>query len=308
MSALLLLLSCGPRPLDPLAPPPVDLQAAVASAKVDAGAAVELTVTSWAAEGWRLERLEPAAEGMEITAAGQEGPTRVGDRDRMTWHYTLSADPGSYVIQPGAARALGPGEQERELTPAPIFVDVGVEGPSSELAELELMPPPASPPWGWIAAGALAGGALLGGLLWWRRRPVPQPPPEPIDAVALRQWRSAREAGLDDQPLAIALSAILRAYLEARYGFPATAATSREVLAALEEQGAVDVTLRMQLTAVLEANDRLKFAREGGGEAFFAELDRCFADVVAAGGSGEVASGEGGGEVEAASGEEGGDA
>ena len=38
---------------------------------------------------------------------------------------------------------------------------------------------------------------------------------------------------------------------------------------------------RIPVERILDSTDRLKFAREGGGEPFFAELDRHFASVIA---------------------------
>jgi hypothetical protein len=277
----LLLMGCGEDVLPPLSEPPVDLVASVAAAKVGDGEPVELTLSLYAAPDWTLQLQEPAAEGLTVKQTGTDGPTLQGSRQRTRLSYSLTGPAGSYIIQPGAALAHGPGDQERELVPPPIFVDIGVKGPSGgELAGALEPPPPRQPPWALIGAGVLGVLALIGGLLWWLRRPVPVPPPEPVDVRARRLWREARAAGMADPDLAVALSGVMRDYLERRYGWPATAHSSREILAFLEQH--TSAALRLQLTAVLEANDRLKYAREGGGGDFFDELERCFLDVLAA--------------------------
>lgn len=284
MIALLVALSftgCTESVLPPLAQPPVDLTASVALAQVDADEPIALTLSLYAAEGWTLQLQTPSAEGLTVTQTDQEGPTQEGSRQRTRLSYALAGEPGSYVIQPGAARAQGPGEQERELIPPPIFVDIGVDGPSGgELAGAVAPPPPPEPPWAWIGAAVLGGLALLGGLVWWLRRPKPEPPPEPLDVRAQRLWRQAREAGLSDHDLAVALSGVMRDYLQRRYDWPATTRSSAEILSFLEDKATDD--LRGTLSTVLEANDRLKYAREGGGADFFDELEACFTAVLAA--------------------------
>ena len=112
------------------------------------------------------------------------------------------------------------------------------------------------------------------------------PPPLPPHVLAERAWAEALAAGMDDHALAVALSMVLRAYLEGRGGFPATAGTTTEILGHLEKGGFGDRTLgiddRMRRARILDATDRLKFAREGGGENFFAALDADFRAVLQA--------------------------
>jgi hypothetical protein len=181
---------CAESVLPPLAPPPVDLTASVVGAQVDADEPIALTLSLYATEGWTLQLQAPSAEGLTVTQTEQEGPTQEGTRQRTRLSYALTGEPGSYVIQPGAALASGPGEQERELVPPPIFVDIGVDGPSGgALAGAMAPPPPPEPPWAWIGAGVLGILALVGGLVWWLRRPRPEPPPEPLDSRAQRLWR-----------------------------------------------------------------------------------------------------------------------
>ena len=166
----------------------------------------------------------------------------------------------------------------------PIFIDLGVDGPTGgELAGFAELDPEPALPWLWIGLGA---GALLlaGGLsAAWLLRPRPPEAPEPPESVARRRWAEARSAGLDDPALALALSAVFRDYLQQRHGFSAQANTSREIVASLEQRSLVTVSERLKLESILQASDRLKYGRDGGGQAFFDALEAAFEDILRAG-------------------------
>lgn len=283
---LALATGCGPRPLPPPAASEAELVARVEQAKVDEGEALTLEVRAASTEGWAVTPGEVVAEGLTVTPAGQEGPVLAGDYRVTTWRYTLTGPPGSYVVQPGGGLATGPNDARRELETPPLFVDIGVPGPSGgPMADLEAAPPKEPPRALFAAISAAVLLALGAGALWWARRSRTAPPPplpDPPHVVASRAWERARLAGLDDHALALELSRILRVYLEAITGFPATARTTREILGALEQEGRLGASLRMRAGHVLDATDRLKFAREGGGEAFFQSMDEDFAAVLEA--------------------------
>ena len=287
MSLLLLLAACGPATLPALAPAPVDLTAEVAEKRVDSGATVQVVVQAWAAPGWTVPPSQPVGEGLSAALVAQEGPTLEGERERWSWTWALSGPDGSYVVGLPEVTATGPDAQTRPLAPPPVFVDIGVEGPTaSTLVGFEAAPPPAPPPNGRIAAGVGGGAALLAGLgaVWWYRRgrPAPEIPADPPHVEARKAWAAAQGAGLDDHGLALALSRILRVYIEQTQGWPATARTTREIVAQLEQQRRLGTADRLRAAAVLDATDRLKFAREGGGAAFFARLGGDFEAVVQA--------------------------
>ena len=282
---LMVLAGCGPSALAPGSVSPVELSAEVDAAKVASGQPVVLRVRAATSDGWTLQVGPPAADGLQVSLSEQTGPVRVGEQDVNTWVWNLSGPDGSYVVVPAAARASGPAGESEDPNPPSIFVDIGVPGPSAgALADFAEVPPVEPTPWGLYAA--LAGGALLaaGGLAgWaWRRshRPVPPPLPDPPHLVALRAWEQARLEITDDHALALALSMVLREYLEAILGWPATARTTREILAHLERETRLGVTDRLRAQRVLDATDRLKFAREGGGGAFFDALEADFRAVV----------------------------
>lgn len=264
-----------------------DLVARVTASKVGKGEPVELSLRAYAAEGWSVVPGSPTAEGLTVTPEKQEGPTRVGERTVTTWTYNLTGDPGSYIIKPGDGKAAGPANATKDLPTPPIFVDIGVPGPSGgKMADFATVPPPAPPPW-WVVAGLAGVGTALVtgiGLWWWRRRHrvIPVPLPDPPDVIAIRAWEEARVSGLDDHALALALSRILRVYLSAISGFPAPSRTTREILDHFEREGGLGMVDRMRAGRVLDATDRLKFAREGGGVSFFGALDDDFRAVVEA--------------------------
>lgn len=286
MRALLLPIWLGCAPEPPPAAEAPELLARVEQAKVPEGAPVKLELRASAPAGWTVEPGTPSAEGLSLSPAGEEGPTPAGAATLEIWRYTLSGPPGSYVIQPGGGQATGPAGEQKPLETPPIFVDIGVDGPSGgPMAELEEPPPPEAPAWALYAGVAAALlGLLVAAWLWSRRRraPPPAPIPDPPHVVAQRAWEQARLAGMEDHPLALALSSILRAYLEAITGFPATARTTREILGSLEGQTWFGPSLRQRAAHVLDATDRLKFAREGGGEDFFRALDEDFLAVLEA--------------------------
>ena len=284
---LLLLAGCGADVLPPLAPPSAEIVARVASPKVGPGEPVALEVVVSAEDGWDVQPGVPVADGLTVTFEGASEPLRVGDRAVTTWRYSLTGPDGSYVIDPGGGSAAGPGGDAREVETPPIFVDIGVAGPTGgPMADLLEPPPPEPLPWGWIAGGTLAAAAVAAGVgyaVWrWGRVVALPPPPDPPHVVAVRAWAEVRAAGLDDHAQALSLSRVLRVYLEAITGWPATARTTREITGFLERERALDATNRPRAARVLDATDRLKFAREGGGEAFFSLLDEDFAAVIRA--------------------------
>ena len=275
--------------LPALAPPQAEVTAVAVDSKVESGEPVIVEIKSWAAEGWKVDPGIPFADGLEAELVSEEGPLQVDGRDVHTWKYALSGPDGSYVVGVSEGSGVGPESQERTFEPSPLFVDIGVKGPTGGPMEgFATAPPPQPPPYRWMAlavAVVLFVLALIWGIRrWLHGREKALPPPIPPHIIAQGAWSDARAQIKEDHPLALRLSMVLREYVEARSGVPATKGTTNEILKYLEQHGfdgeRFDIEARMRVQRILDATDRLKFAREGGGEAFFKSLDADFEGII----------------------------
>jgi len=286
LAALLAALAaCGGDLLPPLGRPDADVRLELDARKVAAGEPVLATVQVVQAEGVELRVAEPGAEGLELSL--QDERTEPFDGWSLTTRrYALSGEPGSYVVSIEAALAVHPDGREEQLEIPPVFVDVGVDGPSSELEGLIMPVPPEPPIWPWVLlAGVLIGLAIAAFIWWWRRRKRASQlvRAEPAHVTALHAWQVVlRDRELSDHARALQLSEVFRRYLEAVHPMPATAMTTREICDAIYADGLVPGSLLDRARRILGATDLLKFARRGGGVEFFHELDQDFQAYVAA--------------------------
>lgn len=279
-------LACQPAVAPAPAPEPVAVELSAAARAVPAGEDAQVSLVVALAPGWSLELPDPAAEGFTLTLQGEEGPVNDRGRARRVRRYALSGPAGSAVVGLPPLRALGPQGAEQAVEVPPLFIDLGVTGPTGGPMDeaLALAPPPPEPPYLWIGAGGLVvvGAGLSMLILAKLRGGRAEAAPLPPHARAAREWLEARAAGLDDQALAFALSEVLRRYIEAVSGWPATSATPREISAWMAEVGWLSPEARAQADRVLRATDLLKFARDGGGDAFFNQLEADFEGVLLA--------------------------
>ncbi len=270
---LWLLFACGGARLEePLALPQAEVVTTLASKQVPEGEPLLLTVSIRWALDWQpdLAGTEPQVEGLSATLV--EERTLDGERARSLQVWELKGPAGSYILPPLSVTFAGPEGTERTMESAPLYADIGTEGPRSELGPMLLAPVPESMAW-WPFALAGALGTLGLGAWWWRRRRDSGPvlaPPIPPDVAALAAWEALQaDPSLDDHARAVALSALFRRYLEQVLAVAATTATSREILGALD----LPETLQQPTRRLLTATDLIKFARRGGGHALFTELD-----------------------------------
>jgi hypothetical protein len=283
--SLALLVACGDDLLPPLARPDVDVRMELDARKVDAGEPVWATVQLVQGEGIELRVSEPAAVGLE--AQLEEDRTEPFDGYSLTTRrYALRGEPGSYVVVLDGVVALHPDGHEEQIEVPPVFVDVGVNGPSAELEGLVMPAPPEPPVWPWVlAAGVLIGLGIAGGIWMWRRRKraIQRVQAQPPHVLALHAWQVVMaDRSLNDHARALQLSEVFRRYLEAVHPISATALTTREICAAIYAQGLVPGALLDRARRILMATDLLKFARRGGGVEFFHELDGDFQAYVQA--------------------------
>ncbi len=252
--------------------------------RVAAEAPVVVTLTTRAVDGLEVVAPAPAAEGLDVVLVAEESEVE-GLHTIVTRRFQLFGEPGSYLVHSAPIVLTAPDGTTQELQVSPLALDIGVQGPTSELEGLAEAARPKSPRWwAWVVSSlvlALAGWALLR----WLRREVPvEEVPLPVPHVeAIRAWKAVSlDATLDDHARALRCSAIFRRYLERRYGWAATALTTREIRLQLLAQSGVTGALTERGVRLLRATDLLKFARQGGGVAFFEALDEDFRTFLSA--------------------------
>lgn len=138
----------------------------------------------------------------------------------------------------------------------------------------------------WQVMTAIGLGLLLIGFLAWRviykitHRPPPLPPtPRQLALAALTALRT-KVTSLDAYTFSIAVSGVLRAYIEQQFRLRALEQTSPEFLASIANSISFTRQDRTLLAEFLERSDMIKFARvEAGEEASDALLSSAFAFV-----------------------------
>jgi hypothetical protein len=120
----------------------------------------------------------------------------------------------------------------------------------------------------WIAFGSLVLLILLAAVaLWkWRTRVIPPPPPVPAHRKALASLEELEGTDIWTRPdvdaAAVALSLILRTYIENRFGIQAPDLTTEEFLLTVEKQAPWSEENQAGLKRFFTATDRIKFAGE----------------------------------------------
>jgi hypothetical protein len=119
----------------------------------------------------------------------------------------------------------------------------------------------------WIL-GSLLAAAAVAGILWklfWRKKPLPSAQPKPAWDVALARLHELRLRNLPIQGQTeryyVDLSAILRYYVEDRFGLRAPEQTTPEFLDAAAQSGLLSDDQQNFLALFLRHSDRVKFAR-----------------------------------------------
>jgi len=225
------------------------------------------------------------------------------------WYSLISYETGSQFIPgpPVGYRHGGDDASKIEQVEAPkTLINVESELARSDNASVlrDIKGPIAVPPdYTWVAVGAgVLLAALAAGWLLWRRfgasgggAPVVVRPPHEIALEALNRLRRARlvEDGKHEEYY-VRLSAIVRAYLESRFGLRAPEMTTEEFLAAAQRSAQLAGPQRSALGQFLARADLVKFARlipdaEEAGRAWTAAREFVQATVPASdGGESEV--------------------
>ncbi len=223
---------------------------------------------------WRL----PPVAGAQVAARDDVRVEAVGELEVRTYRYVFTAPRGRYELPAVEVKWTDAGASGTASSPA-LFVDLGVPPPrDGELVDIVEPPPIGTFPWGVALGGTAVVGLFVGGLLFAFRRPRPEAlaPARELspDARALAAWEAARsDASLDDHGRGVALSRIVRDYLEAVLAFPATARTTRETLAHLGTLRHLDNADVGRADRLLRATDLVKYADVDAGPALFDRLD-----------------------------------
>jgi len=135
----------------------------------------------------------------------------------------------------------------------------------------EVKPPVSLPGSGvWVAVALLF--ALLGALaalFWWRRRRRTQPrtePEIPPHVTARDRLRAALALIGQPGPFCVAVSQIVRVYLEQQFDLRAPERTTEEFLAELQTSALLSLDQKRSLANFLTQCDLVKFARYEPGE------------------------------------------
>jgi hypothetical protein len=123
------------------------------------------------------------------------------------------------------------------------------------------------PRWLWLGGLALAGCGLIAAIVYRRRhrRAALQSPPQPAHILALAALQRLQQQNLLGtqrvEAFYIQLSAIVRRYIEWRFGLRAPEQTTEEFLAVVLESGGLLAAHRDLLSRFLQHCDLVKFAR-----------------------------------------------
>jgi hypothetical protein len=193
--------------------------------------------------------------------------------------------PGTHTIKPFVVTYTVDGE-ERTLETKPVelvVTSLGADDPDAELRDIAgpvALPRKRAGWWAWIVVGVGAVGvAVLVLVLVRRRRPAGALPEKrrPAHEEALDALRALRDKDYIGQGMVmefyVELSAILRWYIERRFGVHAPEQTTQEFLGEISRDGFFDLRRRTLLKEFLEHCDLVKFAKYGPTSD---EIDRVF--------------------------------
>lgn len=234
-----------------------------------------------------LPDLDGSLGGLAIVNQGSEYAESLGRVETARWAKLRTDTVGSYILPPPRVRSQKPGEEAWiDHETSRIFVEVVSVLPdegAEDIRDLKpLQRPPAVPYDALLGALAVVVALLLAALAyfavgWWRRRPPP--PPLPPHELALRRLQDLRAQPLTDLERIRAwyfdMSAVLRAYIEARFGINATDMTSEELADHLTD---VPDAEEERLLGFLDATDAVKYAARPPGEG---DIDRVYDTAVA---------------------------
>ena len=257
MLVLPLLLACGAADeqagTGEASKPPAELRAAVDRATATTGDLITYEVEVERDPDVNVELADPGVDiaGFRIVDLGQDQPQTL-DSGRVLerrW-FQLRADlVGSYVLPALSATYSGPAGDGGDLeTPEiPVEVESVLPADGTEVTDIRDIKPllrvGSGRPWLWWLGLAAAVLALAIAAWWWRRRrgsggdvpEVPRIPPYDLAIQELERLRRTDFSNLRElRRYYFAVSAVVRAYVEGRFGLNATDLTTEEILSRME--------------------------------------------------------------------------
>ncbi len=280
LAAALLALGCaaGEPAGEAEARPPAELRASVDRSTATTGDLITYTVEVERAPEVEVAFDDPGADiaGFRIVDLGRS-PAETLPSGRLLerrW-YELRADlVGSYVLPAVTATYSEPSGPGGDLEAEEISVEVASVLPAdrSEAADIRDIKPlrriDTAASW-LLWTGLALGVAALGLAAWWwrRRRPdgvASETPPIPPYDLAIRELERLRRTDFSDlrelRRYYFAVSSVVRAYVEGRFGLNATDLTTEEILGRLGGLVRLDPSQARRLERFLVATDQVKFA------------------------------------------------
>jgi hypothetical protein len=151
-----------------------------------------------------------------------------------------------------------------------LVVPAPTAGPTNGVVAQDIreVKPPVAIPTGWAWLGWLLGFAALVAVAWWSWRKWLKSREKPAvtivippHVIARDQLRAALELLDRPEPFCVAVSGIVRNYLEAQFRLQAPERTTEEFLEELQSSAMLDLNLKRLLGDFLMRCDLVKFAQ-----------------------------------------------
>lgn len=225
---------------------------------------------------------------LQVTDFGQL-PDRVvdGRTVQQRWYQLVTYATGDQNIPGPTVRYRDGADWQMVKVPDVVvsvqsLLDAPGATPPSDVRDIKgpLAKPRDYTPLAWIAAALIALLVLTAFIIRRLRRPAAAgaPPPRPVHEVALDELAALQAAGLIEagryEEFYVRLSAIVRAYIEARFRVRAPEMTTEEFLQAAQRRAQLAPAHRALLGHFLGEADLVKFARH---HPTLADAERAFA-------------------------------
>jgi len=162
------------------------------------------------------------------------------------YRYTVEASPGSYIIRPPT--------DESSLSPS-LYIDIGVDGPRSEIGAIIEIPDNRQPSLFWLCLGVVSVGLLLFLFLRQSTKAAPQEVEKLLSGKVPLAYSSATNV-----EKAIKVSQHFRRFLQQQSygGFPSL--TLKESKDLLLNDHSLSERQRRSIVDILEEVDRVKYS------------------------------------------------